>query len=131
MIVVDASVVVAALVVATDQGDRARARLGSEPEQHAPGFIDIEVVAAIRNRLWRGQVDEAGADDAVRDLADLAIVRYPHVPLIPRIWELRHDVTPYDAAFVALAEVLDVPLLVADGRLARAVGPRCAIELLT
>lgn len=131
MIVVDASVVVAALILATDQGDRARARLASEPDQHAPGFIDLEVVAAVRNRLRRGQLEEADAEAAVRDLLDLAIVRYPHGPLVNRIWELRPNVTPYDAAYFALAEVLEATLLVADGRLARAAGPRCGIEVLT
>jgi len=66
----------------------------------------------------------------VSDLADVGIRRYPHRALLPRIWELRHNVTPYDAAYVALAEVLDAPLLTADARLADASGIRCAVELL-
>jgi len=70
------------------------------------------------------------ATQAVADLTVHPIERYPHLALVPRIWELRHNVTPYDAAYVALAEALDGTLVTADGRLARAVGPRCAIELL-
>ncbi len=84
-------------------------------------------------RRWLDQ-GVISADRAARALADLAahpIERYPHVALLPRIWELRHHVTPYDAAYIALAEVLDAALVTADGRLARAAGPRCTIELLT
>jgi len=65
------------------------------------------------------------------DLADLPLERAPSVPLLPRCWELREKVTFHDAAYVALAELLDVPLLTADQRLARASGPRCTIDVLT
>jgi len=130
LIVVDASVFVAALVMPWEDSQRAWARLASDPDQHAPHFIDLEIAAAIRNRLARGGIPQPLADVAVARLAGLPVRRYPHLPLIPRMWELRHNLTPYDAAYVALAEVLDAVLVTADGRLARAVGPRCAIELL-
>ncbi len=70
------------------------------------------------------------ARQALADLADLAVTRYPHPPFVPRIWELRHHVTAYDVAYVALAEVLDAPLLTGDARLAGAPGHAAAIELI-
>ncbi len=70
------------------------------------------------------------ADLAVADLSELLIRRYPHRALLPRIWELRHNLTPYDAAYAALAEVLGAPLLTADAKLAGAPGLRCEVELL-
>lgn len=81
-------------------------------------------------RLARGTLAVDRADQAVADLADLGIQRYPHGALMPRIWELRHNLTPYDAAYVALAEALDAPLLTADARLANAPGLRCAVEVM-
>ncbi len=130
MIVVDASVIVNMLLDDGDGGRRSQARLAAESSQHAPGLLDLEVISAIRRALGLGWSTDRVADDAVADLADLAIRRYPHRALLPRIWELHHNVTPYDAAYVALAEVLGAPLLTADARLAEASGPRCAIELL-
>ena len=109
---------------------RASTRLAADPDQHAPHFIDLEIAAGIRNRLARRSLGQAAADAAIAALAGLPIHRYPHVPLLPRIWQLRHNLTPYDAAFVALAEVLGSPLLTADARLAGAPGLRCEVELL-
>ena len=130
MIVVDASVVVNMLLDDGDGGRRSRSRLTAEASQHAPGLLDIEVISALRRSLGLGLSTDRVANEAVADLADLPISRYPHRALLPRIWELSHNVTPYDAAYVALAEVLGAPLLTADARLAEAPGPRCAIELL-
>lgn len=121
---------VAALILATDQGRRARGRLELDSEQHAPDLMDIEVVTVIRRRLARGQLDAAQAEEGYADLAKAPIERYHYRPLLPRVWELRHNLTPYDAAYVALAEALDAVLVTADGRLARSSGPRCSIELL-
>lgn len=84
----------------------------------------------IRRWVARGKLGLSQADQAILDLAGLPIERYPHVALLPRVWELRHNVTPYDAAYVALAEALGAVLVTADGRLARAAGPQCSIELL-
>jgi predicted nucleic acid-binding protein len=131
LIVVDASALVIALTMVDDPGAEARARLRADVDHHAPHLIDLEVVAAIRNRLARGSLSESGAEEALADLAALRIRRYPHLPVLPRIWELRHNVTPYDAAYVALAEVLGAPLLTADARLAGAPGLRCNVELLS
>ncbi len=84
----------------------------------------------LRRWLAQGKVGRSRANQAVEDLASLPIERYPHLALLQRVWELRHNVTPYDAAYVALAEALGAVLVTADGRLARAAGPRCSIELL-
>ncbi len=84
----------------------------------------------LRRWLVQGKVGRSRADQAVDDLAGLPIERYPHLALLPRVWELRHNLTPYDAAYVALAEALGAVLVTADARLAEAPGLRCAIELL-
>ena len=105
-------------------------RLASDHDQRAPGLIDLEILSMIRRWLAQGKLDLSRADQAIADVAGLPIERYPHVALLPRVWELRHSVTPYDAAYVALAEVLGAVLVTLDGRLARASGPRCQFELL-
>jgi predicted nucleic acid-binding protein len=130
LIVVDASAAAAALAGDDAQGEAARARLADDPDQHAPALVDVEVVSTVRRLLRVGTIDDARAQQALDDLAAHPVVRYPHVALLPRIWELRHDVTPYDAAYVALAEALGAVLLTADSRLANAPGPRCTVELL-
>ncbi len=129
MIVVDASVLVTALVDDETSGEAYRGRLAVDPDLHAPAVIDLEVIAAVR-RLARGTLAVDRADQAVADLADLGIQRYLHLVLMPRIWELRHNLTPYDAAYVALAEILGAPLLTADVRLSKAPGLRCEVEVL-
>jgi predicted nucleic acid-binding protein len=130
LIVVDASAVAAALVVDAPIGAMASERLASDHDQRAPSLIDLEILSMLRRWLAQGRLGSSRADQAVVDLASLPIERYPHVALLPRVWELRHNLTPYDGAYVALAEALGAPLVTADGRLARATGPRCGIELL-
>ena len=129
MIVVDASVVVQALSDDTEPGDQARQRLGGEPLA-APHLLDIEVLAALRGLHRAGRINASRAQTAVSDLRDLPVVRSPHPALLHRIWELRDNVTVYDAAYVALAEALGVILLTRDARLAGATGLRCTVELL-
>jgi len=87
---------------------------------HAPELIDVEVAQVLRRYERSGDLDAARANEALEDLADLAIERYSHRGLLPRIWELRANLTAYDAAYVALAEILDAPLLTRDARMARA-----------
>jgi predicted nucleic acid-binding protein len=123
MIVIDASVLATALGDDGADGDRARERLYGE-ELAAPEIIDLEVASTWRRTL----ADERRAKLALADLAALTIARAPHLPLLSRCWELRHNLTPYDAAYVALAEALKTTLLTADRRLARASGIRCEIE---
>ena len=130
MIVVDASVLVTALGDDGDDGDRARERLQGE-RLIAPHLIDVEVISAWRRLAAAGDLDLRRTQLALDDLRSLRVDRVPHTSLIVRCWELRDNLTVYDAVYVALAEVMAVPLLTADERLAGASGPRCEIELLT
>lgn len=97
----------------------------------APELLDLEVLSVIRRLLAADLVIAARADQAVVDLIDLPVDRAPHGPLVGRCWELREDLTPYDAASVALAEALDLTLLTGDARLARAARPTCQVEVLS
>lgn len=129
MIVVDASALAPALADDGPDGDVSRARLRGHPLV-APELIDLETASVIRRRLQAGQLDARRAALALTDLVELPLRRAPHRPLLARSWELRENLTVYDAAYVALAELLDVVLLTADARLARAPGLRCQLELL-
>lgn len=129
MIVVDASVLATALGDDGADGDQARARLRGE-RLTAPGIIDLEVLSVWRRQMRDGAMDTRRAALALADLAGLPLRRTPHRPLLARCWELRGNLTIYDACYVALAEVLDVSLLTGDRRLAKATGPRCTIEIL-
>ncbi len=129
MIVVDASVLATALGDDGPDGDRARARLRGE-RLSAPELLDLEVASVLRRQVQGGEVDIRRAALALADLAALPLRRAPHRPLLARCWELRDNLTVYDASYVALAEALDVTLLTGDRRLARAPGPRCRIEML-
>lgn len=130
MIVVDASVIVAALADDGADGRTARQRLVAD-RLAAPHLIDVEVLAAWRRLSGAGRLEEQRADLARADLRSLPIERVPHAPLFERIWELRDNLTAYDAAYVALAEMLRVPLITVDNKLAAAPGPRCVIEVLS
>jgi predicted nucleic acid-binding protein len=129
VLVIDASVLAPALLDDGTSGDHARARLRGE-QLIAPEVIDLEVVSAIRGQLARGAVDARRAAFAIADLIDVPMERAPHTALVGRCWELKDNLTPYDAVYVALAEVLDAVLVTADGRLANAAGIRCAVEVL-
>ena len=129
MLVVDASVLVVALADDGTDGDRVRARLRGE-ELAAPELIDLEVLSVLRRRTASGDVGVRRAALVVGDLLDLPMRRAPHTPLVSRCWEFRDNVTPHDAAYVALAEALDATLLTGDRRLADAAGPRCTVEVL-
>jgi predicted nucleic acid-binding protein len=129
VIVVDASVLASALGDDGADGDRARARLTGE-RLAAPQIVDLEVASVWRRAARAGRLDPRRARQALDDLADVPLDRAPHGPLMARIWALRENLTPYDAAYVALAEALGAPLLTADERLARSSGSRCPIEVL-
>jgi predicted nucleic acid-binding protein len=123
-------VVVDALVEGSAKGSRARAALRSQGLA-APHLLDIEVVGSLRRLVRLGELPARDAKDAIAALARLRVDRHDHTPLLGRVWELRDNVTPYDASYVALAEALGVTLLTADARLANAPGIRCEVELLT
>jgi predicted nucleic acid-binding protein len=129
VLVVDASVLVVALVDDDRDGDRARARLLGQ-RLAAPEIVDLEVLSVLRRAVARGSVSPRRADLALTDLVDLPLQRIPHRALVRRCWELRDNLTAYDAAYVAAAEALEVPLLTGDRRLAAATGPTCSVEVL-
>jgi predicted nucleic acid-binding protein len=104
-------------------------RLRGESDLSAPHLLDIELLHALRRLVIGGQLSEDRAADARDDFAALAITRYEHTVVADRIWELRHGLTAYDATFVALAELLDAPLVTFDARLARAPGHHATVEL--
>lgn len=118
MIVVDASVVVEVLL-RSDVGAALEERLfeGDDP-LHAPHMLDVEVAHALRRCALHGDIDEHHGRDALADLAAMSIERHGHQPLLERIWQLRHNLTAYDAAYLALAESLSAPLLTRDAGLA-------------
>lgn len=130
MIVVDASVL--ANVIADDgpQGRQARTEIRSEGDLAAPDLVDVETVAVLRKRWLAGTITQRRFAAAVDDLGLINLDRYPTLPLMRRAFELRSNLTSYDAAYVALAEVLDCELLTADVRLGHAPGPKCAIRVL-
>lgn len=130
MIVIDASVLAVALADDGPDGDMVRARLRDE-ELAAPELIDLEVVSVLRRQHSSGALDARRAQLALGDLVELPMRRAPHRPLVPRCWELRENMTPYDAAYVALAEALEANLVTADTRLAHAPGLTCGVEVLT
>lgn len=130
MIVVDASVVATSVLDDEADGAAVRARLRGS-ELGAPELMDLEVLSVIRRLLAAGQVTEARAGQATADLEELPILRAPHRPLLVRCWELRDNLSPYDAAYVALAEALESTLVTGDVRLAQSPGPTCDIEVLS
>lgn len=129
MIVVDASCLYEVLVD-TSRSEAIRDRLAADPDQAAPHVIDVEVFSLIRRDHLDGTLDATAAALAVDDLRSWPAERYGHRGLLVRAWELRDNVRGWDAAYVALAEALDAPLLTLDRRLAGADGPTCQIEVL-
>ena len=129
VIVVDASVLAVALGDDGTDGEHARERLAGETLV-APELVDLEVVSVWRRHVVARRMPARRVASALADLADLPLRRSSHQPFLQRIWELRHVVTPYDAAYIALAEVLEAVLVTADARLSRASGLHCEVEAL-
>ena len=131
MTVVDASVVANALADDGADGAAARAALRRAEPLAAPDLVDVETVSVLR-RHWRaGDLTAQRFRRAIADLRDLAILRHPTLPFMQRAYELRANVTPYDAAYIALAEARNETLLTADTRLARSPGIRCKVVVVT
>ncbi len=129
MIVLDASAAVD-LLLRLGAVAAIEARLLRQGETlHVPYVFDVEVLQAFRRRALRRELTGHRADEALEDFAALEVVRYPHLPLIERIWTLRSNVSVFDAAYLALAEALDAPLVTADAKLARAPIINTRIEL--
>jgi predicted nucleic acid-binding protein len=130
VIVVDASAVLEVLLN-TRVGRRVADRLFAAGETlHAPHLLDLEVVQVLRRYAAAGELDPQRGMQALEDLADFPLTRYPHDIFLSRIWELRHNLTAYDASYVALAEALAVPLVTRDAALGSAAGHTARIELI-
>ncbi len=129
MIVVDASAILE-LLLNTPQATRVAGRLFVAGETlHAPHLLDIEVAQVLRRYAIAGALTEERGDRALEDLGDLRLERYPHHLFLDRVWELRHNLTAYDAIYVALAEALAAPLVTRDAALAKA-RHRARVEVL-
>jgi predicted nucleic acid-binding protein len=124
MLVVDASVVVSAMIGVTDDGEWASSMLVAGP-LCAPHLLPVEVASVLHRAAAAGDISRDAASLAYADLMDLRIDLYPFAPFAVRIWELRDNVRCYDAWYVALAELLGAPVVTLDRRLAQASGPRC------
>ena len=130
MIVLDASAAVE-LLAGSRLGRAVAARIRPPAESlHAPHLLDLEVAQAFRRAVAGGALDAERARQALDDLLLLDVERYPHDRLLGRIWQLRGNLTAYDAAYVALAEALDCPLLTCDRRLARTPAAGARVELV-
>jgi predicted nucleic acid-binding protein len=127
LIVLDTSAVIAALV-ATPANPLLLDRVETSTDLHAPHLIDVEFLHALRSLLRKGQVTADRAQAARDDYRELGLTRYPHIALVDRIWELRENLSAYDAAFVALSEALGAPLVTVNHRLAGSTGHQAAIE---
>jgi predicted nucleic acid-binding protein len=130
VIVVDASAILEVLLVSL-AGQSIEDRIFSTMETlHAPHLLDLEVAQVLRRYCASGDMTSERGHQALSDLTDFPIVRYQHDLFLSRIWELRHNVTAYDAIYIALAESLSAPLLTRDVRLASAPGHHANIELV-
>jgi predicted nucleic acid-binding protein len=127
LIVVDASAVLEFFTGANPDKKLRRRILTTHAA--APELLDVEVAHVLRRMAARGEISDADAEEALRDITEAPIARTPHRPLVSRIWELRHAVTAYDAAYVALAEALDAPLVTSDAKLAGSNGHDAVVEL--
>lgn len=129
MVVVDASAMVEVLLL-TPLGREVGERIFSRRDSvHSPHLLDLEVAQVLRRFCLSGALTTDRARQALSDLRDFRMRRYAHDLFLPRIWELRHNVTAYDAAYIALAEKLDLPLLTTDAKFVEAPGHRVQVEL--
>ncbi len=129
MIVLDASAAVDWLLQ-TSAGQQIEKRMYARNDSlHAPHLLDLEVGQVLRRLVREAVISAQRAQEAIEDLVDLRITRYPHFVFLPRIWQLRHTLSAYDAAYVVLAEKLGATLVTRDARLASASGRAVAVEV--
>lgn len=129
--VVDASALVAFYVAEDPRRNAVAARLATGDALVAPAHLDAEVISALRGLARTHPTLGTAVPKALHHLAGFPIRRMPLAPLLQRIWELRENLSAYDAAYVTLAERINGPLVTCDGKLARTTGPRCTYDLIT
>lgn len=130
MLVLDASAVVAMLLERGEDAEPIRRRVEIPEESiHVPHLMDVEVLHALRRLVLQGNLTPQRSEVALEDLGNTKMTRYSHTAFLGRIWELKNNLTAYDAAYVALAESLAAPLVTLDGRLAQAPGLRASVEV--
>jgi predicted nucleic acid-binding protein len=130
VIVLDASAAVEWLLQTSSGMMVARRMFSPRETLHAPHLLDVEVMQVIRRYVTAGALAISRAEEALQDLADLRVLRYPHVLFLPRVWELRDNLTAYDAIYLALAETLDATLVTCDRKIASAPGHHARIEII-
>ena len=130
MIVLDASAAIE-LLLNTAAGRRITARLEPAGDLHCPHLIDVEIAQVLRRLAENGDISDERARLALAHWSSLDIDRYPHAPFLDRIWALRQNFSAYDAAYVALAEILQAPLITGDQRLAGSPGTSARIESIS
>ena len=130
MLVIDASALLELLLNTPRASGIALRAFSRDETVHAPHLIDIEITQVMRRYVRSRALSASQAQQALDDLSELPIERYPHLDLVPQIWRLRDSMTAYDAAYVALAEALSAPLLTCDAKLAAARGHFARIELV-
>jgi predicted nucleic acid-binding protein len=133
MIVIDASAAIE-WVLQTPKGAEIEARIfrkpGASSRLHAPYLLDVEVAQVLRRHVAKGLVSEGRGQTALEDFLQIPLLRYPHDVLLQRVWELRKNLTAYDAVYVALAEALEMPLLTCDASIAGAPGHRARVDVI-
>jgi predicted nucleic acid-binding protein len=131
VIVLDASAAIEWLMK-SPAGTKVDRRLFLSPPStlHVPYLLDVEIAQVLRRYVREKSMTASRGEEALQDLLDLPLNRYPHDILLPRVWELRAVLTAYDAVYVALAELLDAPLLTCDRKIALASGHRATVEVV-
>lgn len=131
LVVVDASVLTAFYSATDPRRAAARNRLSGGDTLVAPAHVDAEVLSALRGLARSNPLFDAAVPAAIAHFRNFPLRRYPLAPLLTRQWQLRHNMTAYDAAYVALAEALDASLLTCDAKFAKSPGTVCAFELIS
>lgn len=130
MMVIDASAILEVLLRTPAAASIEQRMFAARESLHGPHLLDVEVTQVMRRLAANGEISGERGRMALTDLADFPLHRYPHDFLLQRIWDLRTNLTAYDAVYVALAEALNAPLITRDRRLARAPGHRVPVEVM-